>query len=537
MHHWRAPTCRLTANLSFAAVLAWLSFASAHAEQVLRVGMTAADIPTTGGIPNNGGEGYRFLGFPAFDALVNWDFKHTDQTAEVTPGLATSWEIDEVDHTRWIFHLRKGVKFHDGTDFNADAVVFNLGRIYDDKSPQFDATSSPIVRAVVSMVARWEKLDDNAVAIYTTVPFSHFPYLVTRILMVSPAAWEKAGRNWVEFAKAPAGTGPFKITKVTPRVSVEMSRNDNYWDETRRPKLDRMVVMPMPEANTRVAALRSGEVDWIEVPPPDMMDSLRKAGFQISLWPYPHTWPYVLNVTGQSPFADRRVRQAANYAIDREGLVSLLNGSATPATGLYPTEHPVFGTPANQYRFDPEKSKALLKEAGHDNRPVKVKVMISTSGSGQMMPLPMNELLQQSMQTAGFDLDFEVVEWGAMLLGYRSAPDAPASKGVDALNISLSYTDPSSMFRYHHGTSYSPKNQNWGHWSDPRLDDLLTRAQETFDPSARDKILAEAHGFVVDEAPWVWIVHDLNPRAMSPKVKGFRPAQSWFQDFTSISID
>ncbi len=535
--HRRASARESIGSLSFAVLLASLAFASAHAEQVLRVGMTAADIPTTGGIPNNGGEGYRFLGFPAFDALANWDFKHTDQTAEVTPGLATSWEIDEVDHTRWIFHLRKGVKFHDGTDFNADVVVFNLGRIYDDKSPQFDATSSPIVRAVVSMVARWEKLDDNTVAVYTTVPFSHFPYLVTRILMVSPAAWEKAGRNWVEFAKAPAGTGPFKITKVTPRVSVEMSRNDNYWDESRRAKLDRMVVMPMPEANTRVSALRSGEVDWIEVPPPDMIDSLRKAGFQISLWPYPHTWPYVLNVTGQSPFADRRVRQAANYAIDWEGLVNLLNGSAKPATGLYPTEHPVFGTPANQYRFDPEKSKALLKEAGYDNRPVKVKVMISTSGSGQMMPLPMNELLQQSMQAAGFDLDFEVVEWGAMLLGYRSAPDAPASKGVDALNISLSYTDPSSMFRYHHSTSYSPKNQNWGHWSDPRLDDLLIRAQETFDPSARDKILAEAHGLVVDEAPWVWIVHDLSPRALSPKVKGFKPAQSWSQDFTSISID
>src|SRR3984893_15517815 len=198
VHHWTALTLRLIAHLSFAAVLAWLSFASAHAEQVLRVGMTAADIPTTGGIPNNGGEGYRFLGFPAFDALVNWDFKHTDQTAEVTPGLATSWEIDEVDHTRWIFHLRKGVKFHDGAYFNADAGLFTLDRIYDDKSPQFDATSSPIVRAVVSMVARWEKLDDYTIAAHTTVPFSHFPYLVTLILVVSPTAREKAGRNWVE---------------------------------------------------------------------------------------------------------------------------------------------------------------------------------------------------------------------------------------------------------------------------------------------------------------------------------------------------
>ena len=217
---------RFVSSLAAAGVAALL--ATPAGAQTLRIGMTAADIPTTGGIPNNGGEGFRFLGYPVFDALVNWDFKHTDQTADVTPGLATSWEIDEADHTRWIFHLRQGVKFHDGTDFNADAVLFTFGRIYDDKSPQFDATSSPIVRAVVSMVQRWEKIDDYTVAVYTNVPFSHFPYLVTRILFVSPTAWERAGRNWVEFARAPAGTGPFKIVKVTPRVSVEMVRNPDY---------------------------------------------------------------------------------------------------------------------------------------------------------------------------------------------------------------------------------------------------------------------------------------------------------------------
>jgi peptide/nickel transport system substrate-binding protein len=528
---------RIRIGLFAAAVLlGGAPLGGAYADQVMRVGMTASDLPTTGGIPNNGGEGFRFLGFPVFDSLVNWDFKHPDETADVTPGLATSWEIDEVDHTRWIFHLRHGVKFHDGTDFNADAVIFTLGRIYDDKSPQFDATSSPIVRAVVSMLQRWEKIDYYTIAIYTNVPFSHFPYLVTRILIVSPTAWEKAGRSWTEFAKAPAGTGPFKITKVTPRVSVEMARNPDYWDKDRIPKLDRMIVMPMPEANTRVAALRSGQVDWIEVPPPDMIDSLKSAGFQISLWPYPHTWPYVLNVTGQSPFRDKLVRQAANYAVDRDGLVKLLNGTATPAPGLYPVEHPVYGNPQNHYTYDPERAKALLKQAGHTG-PVKAKIMISTSGSGQMMPLPMNEFLQQSMQAAGFDLDFEVVEWGAMLLGYRSAPDAPASKGVDALNISLSYTDPSSMFRYWHSASYSPINQNWGHWSTPQLDGLLQQAQDTFDPGVRDKILAEAHALVVDEAPWIWIVHDLNPRAMSSHVKGFRPAQSWSQDFTTIWME
>jgi hypothetical protein len=111
-----------------AVFLSAAALGTAYADQVMRVGMTASDVPNTGGIPNNGGEGFRFLGYPVFDSLVNWDFKHPNETADVTPGLATSWGIDEVDHTRWIFHLRDGVKFHDGTDFNADAVIFTLGQ-------------------------------------------------------------------------------------------------------------------------------------------------------------------------------------------------------------------------------------------------------------------------------------------------------------------------------------------------------------------------------------------------------------------------
>ena len=85
--------------------------------------------------------------------------------------------------------------------------------------------------------------------------------------------------------------------------------------------------------------------------------------------------------------------------------------------------------------------------------------------------------------------------------------------------------------------SFSPANWNWGHFSNPKIDELLAKAQETFVPTERDNVLASAHELIVDEAPWVWIVHDLNPRAMSAKVKGFRPAQSWFQDFTSVYMD
>jgi len=512
--------------------------AAAAGSQVLRVGMTAADLPSTHGIPNNGFEGFRFLGYPPYDGLVNWDLRsNPDKPAMIKPGLLTEFHPDEANPLRWAFAVRQGVKFHDGSDFTADSVIWNLRRVYDDKSPQYDAPAAPIVKAVLSMVESFEKADDKTIVLTTKYPFSFLPWLMTRLLMVSPAQFEAVGKSWAEFAKKPVGTGPFKITRVVPGQYVEMARNEDYWDKARVPKLDKLIVHPMPEATTRVAALRSGEVDWIEVPAPDSLPSLKGAGFNVVLWAYPHTYPYVLNATDSSPFHDVRVRLAINYAVDREGLCKLINGTAKPAVGLYPPGHPFFGNPTQHYGFDPEKAKALLKEAGYGpDKPLKAKIMISTSGSGQMLPIPMNEFMQQNFKAVGMDIDFDVVEWGAMLVAARSDPKAPQSHGVDGVNISLSSVDPSTMFRYYASDSWSPTNFNWGHWADPRSDAALRRAQATFNADAQTTALAEAHSIVVDEAAWLFIVHDLNPRAMSAKVQGFIPVQSWFVDFTTISM-
>ena len=162
--------------------------------------------------------------------------------------------------------------------------------------------------------------------------------------------------------------------------------------------------------------------------------------------------------------------------------------------------------------------------------------MISTSGSGQMLPIPMNEFMQQNFKAVGMDVDFDVVEWGTMLVAVRSDPKSPQSHGDHGINISLSFTDPSSMFRYYSKDSFSPTNYNWGHWDNQEATDLLRKAQATFDPEEAGKLLAEAHAIIVDNAPWLFIVHDLNPRALGKKVTGFKPAQSWYQDFTQISI-
>src|SRR5215813_1209744 len=183
-------------TLSLAALLAVsaLSLAPAAAqEKVLRIGMTASDIPTTTGMPNNGFEGMRFLGFPIFEGLILFDLTRTDQLATLRPGLAEKWEQAPDDKKTWIFHLRKGVKFHDGTDFNADAVIWNLERIFNKDSAQFEAGAVGIMRSRVPILASYKKIDDSTVAMTTTIVASYFPWMVPYILTASPASFEKGG--------------------------------------------------------------------------------------------------------------------------------------------------------------------------------------------------------------------------------------------------------------------------------------------------------------------------------------------------------
>jgi len=354
---------------------------------------------------------------------------------------------------------------------------------------------------------------------------------------VSPTAFEKAG-SWAEFAKAPVGTGPFQVKNFKPRISVDLVKNANYWDKARVPKLDKVVLFPMPEANTRLAALRSGQVDWIEVPPPDSIDILKQVGFEVVTNSYPHVWPWVLNTAkADSPFRNAKVRQAINYCVDRNGLVTLLAGTAEPSVGFFKKGDPRFGNPKNDYKFDPAMAKKLLAEAGYGTgKTVRGKIMISTSGSGQMLPLPMNEFLQQSMKQCGFDISFEVVEWGTILVAFRAEPTAPQAVNSDAMNISLVSSDVSMVVRWFYGDNATPKGSNWGHWRSPEFDALLRKMEGASNQDEFSKALAAMHEILVDNAPWVWIVHDRNPRAMTKQVQGFVSAQSWFQDLTRVWI-
>ena len=213
----------------------------AEAETVVRYGISLADIPLTTGQPDRGAGAYQFTAYTIYDPLVAWEMDVADRPGKLVPGLATEWKVDDKDKTKWRFSLRKGVKFHDGSDFNADAVIWNLDKVLNDKAPQFDKRQSAQVKTRLPSVASYAKIDDDTIEITTKRVDSFFPYQMLWFLVSSPAQYEKLGKDWDKFASQPSGTGPFKLTKLVPRELAELSKNPDYWDKKRIPKVDKLI--------------------------------------------------------------------------------------------------------------------------------------------------------------------------------------------------------------------------------------------------------------------------------------------------------
>ncbi len=525
---------------------------SASAETVLRIGMTAADIPRTLGQPDQGFEGNRFTGLTMYDGLTMWDLSSATKASVVIPGLATEWAVDATDKTKWTFKLRPGVTFHDGSPFNADAVVWNVEKVLKTDAPQYDASQVGVTASRMPTLASARKIDDMTIELTTKEPDSFLPINLTNLFMASPAKWQKfydaaegadakakSQAAWAAFARDASGTGPWKMTKFTPRERLELVKNENYWDKARVPKTDKMVLLPMPEANARTAALLSGQVDWIEAPAPDAVKELTQRGFVIFKNEQPHVWPWQFSRVEGSPWNDIRVRKAANLCIDREGLKDgLLAGLMVPATGTFEPGHPWRGKPTFEIKYDKAAAQKLMQEAGYGpNKKLTVKTQTSASGSGQMLPLPMNEYLQQALAECYFDVQLDVIEWNTLFTNWRRGAKDPSANGANATNVTYAAMDPFfAMVRFLQSQMAPPVSNNWGFINNPKFDELVKKARQTFDPAERDAALAELHAASVDDAAFLYVAHDVGPRALSPKVKGLVQPKSWFVDFSPVSI-
>ena len=497
---------------------------------VLRIGMSAGNIPFPNTPPNEGFEGRRFVGYQIYDALFRWTVEQGDTVPEVVPALAESYALSD-DQLTWTFALRQDVKFHDGTPFNADAVVFQMRRIMDESFELYDSNLASANGSNLGSIDAYEKLGDFEIAFKTKSPNAFFPYDLAYVYFPSPTAVTQWGND--DYIKHAVGTGPFKVDKYVDGQVMELVANEDYW--AGRPKLDRLILYPMPEPATRLAALQSGDVDWAEVPPPDSVEQLRAQDFEVLLKPYPHVITYQLN-TLHGPLQDVRIRQALNYAVDRDGTATLINNVGVPATQYMYPGHPWYDETWDGYTYDPEQAKVLLAEAGFASG-LTLRMIYPTGGSGNMFPGPMNEKLKQDLKAVGIDVELIPIEWNNIITALRQGFDNPDWKDYDMSYISLAPVAPTGFRSY--VTGYIPPSGccNQSGYSNPAADALYYRAEQTFDVAEQNRLLREFQSTMMKDAPVLVTVHDLNLRVLSRKVHGFVQPQSWFVDLKGVWME
>lgn len=497
----------------------------------LRIGMTAGNVPFPNTPPNEGFEGRRFVGYQIYDALYAYDLYQGDHVPTPQLNLAESVEISD-DQLTWTFTLRQDVTFHDGTTFDAEDVIFNFRRVRDPDFEYYDATLAGSAGSAFLTIASWEMVDQYTVSITTVRPNAFLPYDLVYIYMASPEVVMEVGND--DYINHATGTGPFVMTEYIDGQVMELTANEDYFKG--RPKLDQIILYPMPEPATRLAALQAGDVDWAELPPPDAVQQLESQGFQVSLKNYPHIIVYYANLVTSEPLQDLRVRQALAYAADREGVSTLINNVGEPIHQYFIESSAWYDPEWEGYDYNPEKAKELLAEAGYADG-LSLRLAYPTGGSGNMFPGPMNEKLKQDFAAVGIDLELVPLEWNNIITAYREGFANPSWADYDLLYFSNAPLSPT--FARAFVSDYIQPNGccNPSNYSNSEVDALYAQAEASFDIEEQNAALAKLQSLAMQDVAAFGTVTDLNLRVMSPKVQGFIQSQSWFLDLTQIWME
>ncbi|MCD2185422.1 ABC transporter substrate-binding protein [Rhizobium sp. GN54] len=458
-----------------------------------------------------------------YDGLVR--FK--DGTLEVEPALAQSWEVSD-DGKTYRFKLREGVKFHDGSDFDAEAVKFNFERMLNKDHPFYNTGPFPL-SFNFSSIASVEVIDPHTVEFRLKEAFA--PFLSNLAyptgLIVSPAAVEQHGKD---YGRSPSGTGPFKFAEWQSNQRVVIERNPDYWGGAA--KLAAVVFRPVTDANTRVAEMMAGGLDvMVEVPPDNLATFRQDANFAVAEQAGPHVWFAILN-TKEGPFADKRVRQAANYAVNKETLVKdVLQDTATVAAGPIPPAFNWVDSTVEPYPYDPEKAKALLAEAGVENP--QLTFYVTEGGSGMLDPVTMGAAIQADLQAAGFTVKIETYEWNTFLGRVNPGLEGKA----DMAEMAWMTNDPDTVPYLTLRTDAMPDKGgfNSGYYSNPEVDSLLEQARASTDQAERGKIYAKVQAAVHEDAPWLFVANWKQNAVTTAAVQGFKLQPSFLLDLRGVA--
>ncbi len=447
-------------------------------------------------------------------------------TLEVEPALAESWEVSE-DGTVYTFKLREGVTFHDGTPLNAEAVKFNFDRMLNEDHPYHDTGPFPLA-FFFSSVETTEAVDDLTVKFTLNEPYA--PFLSNLAyptgLLVSPAAVETHG---ADFGRNPAGTGPFTFGEWRSNEAVVIEKNPDYWGDPAG--TDAVVFRPITDANTRVAEMLSGGIDMMVEVPPTALSEFQGNDYQVVEQAGPHVWFLILNAK-EGPFADKLVRQAANYAINKEAIVNdVLEGTAEVAAGPTP---PAFAWAYNEsldpYPYDPDKARSLLEEAGADG--AELTFYVTEGGSGMLDPIPMGTAIQADLNAVGFDVKIETYEWNTFLGEVNPGLEGKA----DMAEMAWMTNDPDTLPYLALRTDAWPESGgfNSGYYSNPEVDALLEQARVSTDQEERASLYQEMQTIVQDDAPWVFVANWKQNAVTTDRVENFQLQPSFLLELENV---
>jgi peptide/nickel transport system substrate-binding protein len=492
----------------------------------LTVGLTLTDLPSldTAYAFSVGGESMRWAGLQIYEGLLAWDLDQDTEIPTIEGGLAESWEANE-DATAYTFTLREGVEFTDGTPFDADAVVFNIERYINPDAEGYSDDLAATAGLFTGGIGSVEKVDDSTVIINTADDISNGFILqdLTLLPFGSPTAIREEGDD---FADNPVGTGPFEVVSRVEGQSITMEANPDYWKGAA--KLDELVLKFIPNATARVTALRAGEVNFIETTPPDDIEALEAQDIKISTSPYSNVWRGVFDLN-EEVWSDVRVRQAVNMAIDRESLVTdVLKGTASPAYQVASAADPGYDESLNDlYAYDPDAAKALLADAGYPDG-FSATFSYASSGSGSMDANSIVAVIQSDLAEIGVNLELVPLEF-ATLSQQQNSGSMPGDASVAAWSGTFVLPSLWSVLSTTGGS-------NVGHYSNEEFDALFVAAKAEPDQAAQTEDFRQMNTLATEDAAWLPIATDENPRAMASNVNGFVNAKSWFLDVRGVSV-
>jgi peptide/nickel transport system substrate-binding protein len=439
--------------------------------------------------------------------LVFSSLLQKDPQSNLVPDLALRWE--QPDDKTYLFYLRQGVKFHDGSPLTARDVKYTFESVLDPalKSPR---------KGSYEQLERIELLDDYTIKF--VLKEASAPFLVNMVLGIVPQ--HIASSAGEEFSTKPVGSGPFKLTDWQPNEKLEFTAFEEYYAGP--PKLKRITYKIVPENSVRILELEKGSVQFVQNSiPTDLLPRLQ-ANPKLKVITSPGTSYAYIGFNMEDPILKiKRVRQALALAIDRPAIIKhLLGGLAAPARSLLPQAHWAYEPQAKSYEYDLSRAKTLLDKAGFpdpdgDGPQPRFQLSYKTSQNEQSGRIA--EVLQHQWQKLGVKVEIRRHEWGTFY--------GDISSGNFQL-YSLQWvgiTEPDIYYYIFHSSSIPPQGANRGKYINPELDKLLEQGRITLDSERRKAIYSRVQKIVAEDLPYISLWHLMNIAAMHRQVNGFVP--------------